>query len=149
MRWVAVLASVLLFSTTAGAGEKKELKVLFNKDDVGKVPAGWEAAQTNKGDKSSIWKVVADETAPSKTGYVLAQTAESPDKVFNLCIAKATKYKDVEVIVSFKAVKGEKDRGGGIVWRYQDPNHYYVARMNPLEDNYRVYKVVDGNRIQL
>ena len=27
--------------------------------------------------------------------------------------------------------------------------NYYIARFNPLEDNYRVYKVVDGKRIQL
>ena len=49
-------------------------------------------------------------------------------------------------MVSFKAVKGEKDQGGGLVWRYQDANNYYVARMNPLEDNFRVYKVVGGKR---
>ncbi len=33
--------------------------------------------------------------------------------------------------------------------RYRDASNFYLARMNPLEDNYRVYKVVDGNRIQL
>jgi hypothetical protein len=35
------------------------------------------------------------------------------------------------------------------VWGYQDANNYYLARLNPLEDNYRVYKVVAGQRIQL
>ena len=44
---------------------------------------------------------------------------------------------------------GKLDQGGGPVWRYQDANNYYVARMNPLEDNYRVYKVVAGKRTQL
>jgi hypothetical protein len=48
--------------------------------------------------------------------------------------------------VAFKANKGDKDQGGGIVWRYQDANNYYIARMNPLEDNFRVYKVVAGKR---
>ena len=28
-------------------------------------------------------------------------------------------------------------------------NNYYIARMNPLEDNFRVYKVVAGKRVQL
>ena len=51
--------------------------------------------------------------------------------------------------VSFKAVKGKIDQGGGPVWRYQDENNYYIARMNPLEDNFRVYKVVKGKRTQL
>ena len=41
------------------------------------------------------------------------------------------------------------DQGGGIVWRYQDANNYYVARVNPLEENFRVYKVIAGQRKQL
>ena len=57
--------------------------------------------------------------------------------------------KDVEVTVEFKAMAGKKDQGGGIIWRYQDANNYYLARMNPLEDNYRFYKVVAGKRTQL
>jgi hypothetical protein len=51
--------------------------------------------------------------------------------------------------VSFKAVCGVIDQGGGPVWRYQDADNYYIARANPLESNYRVYKVIDGKRIQL
>ena len=64
-------------------------------------------------------------------------------------MATDTNSKEIEVRVAFKAVRGKKDQGGGIVWRYQDANNYYVARMNPLEDNYRVYQVVAGERIQL
>src|SRR5262249_42881033 len=30
-----------------------------------------------------------------------------------------------------------------------DANNYYVARMNPLEDNYRLYRVVAGKRTQI
>ncbi len=145
MSWIT-LAAVL--STSAYAADDKARGFTFAKGDVGKVPAGWKATQTGKG-AGSIWKVMADETAPSKTGFALAQTAESPNAVFNLCVAKETSFKDVEVSVAFKAVRGQKDQGGGIVWRYQDANNYYVARMNPLEDNYRLYKVVAGKRIQL
>jgi hypothetical protein len=66
--------------------------------------------------------------------------------LFNICVADDTSYKDVELIVAFKAVAGKKDQGGGFVWRYQDHNNYYICRMNPLEDNFRVYKVVNGKR---
>ena len=55
---------------------------------------------------------------------------------------------DVDLAVSFKAVAGKIDQGGGPVWRYKDAKNYYIARVNPLEDNYRLYKVVDGERIQ-
>jgi hypothetical protein len=139
------LAAVL--AAPLGAGGKAGT-FRFGKDDVGKVPQGWKATQTNKG-AGSVWKVVADDTAPSKSGHVLAQTAESPSLVFNLCVAEGTSYKDVEIHVAFKAVRGDKDQGGGVVWRYQDANNYYVARMDSPEDNFRVYKVVGGKRTQL
>ena len=144
MAWFTFAALI----ASAYPGDEKARGFSFAKSDLGKVPAGWKATQTNKGE-GSIWKVVADESVPSKTGLALAQTAESPNAVFNLCVAKDTSYKDVEVNVTFKAIAGKKDQGGGIVWRYQDENNYYVARMNPLEDNYRLYKVVAGKRIQL
>lgn len=129
-------------------GEHPLRRFRFGKEDVGKLPKGWKAAQTGKGE-GSVWKVLADDTAPSQSRFVLAQTAESPSALFNLCVADDTSYKDVEVIVAFKAMKGVNDQGGGVCWRYQDANNYYIARMNPLEDNYRLYRVVAGKRIQL
>jgi hypothetical protein len=140
-------AAVLVVLVGAGVAytEERARTFTFNKADLGKVPAGWKSDQTGEG-KASVWKVVADDTAPSKSGFALAQTAEGPGRVFNLCVATDTDYKDVEASVAFKAVKGKEDQGGGIVWRYQDSNNYYVCRMNPLEDNFRVYKVTDGKR---
>jgi hypothetical protein len=137
-----------LCTLLSAADEKTRLVADFRKSDLGKVPTGWKSDKTGTGE-GSVWKVVADETGPHKTGYVLAQTAESAKAVFNLCVLDEPRYKDVEVAVAFKAIKGKLDQGGGIVWRYQDANNYYIARMNPLEDNYRFYKVVDGKRMQL
>lgn len=146
MRWFTI--GLALVSAALLAADDKARTFRFNKDDVGKLPAGWTAAKTGSGE-GSVWKVVADATAPSKTGYVLAQTAESPNKLFNLCVVNDSSYQDLELSVAFKALKGKNDQGGGLVWRYQDADNYYIARMNPLEDNYRVYKVVAGKRIQL
>jgi hypothetical protein len=148
MRWITTIALAGLLATSLVAADEKERSVVFSKDDEGKLPKGWKAEKTGKGE-GSVWKVVADRTAPSKKGYVLAQTASGPNALFNLCVMTESNYKDVDVRVAFKAVKGVKDQGGGIVWRYQDANNYYIARMNPLEDNYRLYKVVAGKRIQL
>jgi hypothetical protein len=147
MKWT-IPAALLGLACVALAADDQARALRFNKSDVGKVPAGWKAEKTGKGE-GSVWKVVADDTAPSKTGCALAQTAESPNALFNLCVAEDTNYRDVDISVAFKALKGKNDQGGGVVWRYQDANNYYIARMNPLEDNYRVYKVVAGKRTQL
>lgn len=147
MRWVnGSLVALLVAVLAAADGKVQTLK--FGKDDLGKVPVGWKADKTGKGE-GSVWKVVADATAPCRSGFALAQSAESPNAMFNLCVADAPRLMNIEVSVAFKAMAGKKDQGGGIVWRYQDANNYYIARMNPLEDNYRVYKVVAGNRMQL
>jgi Domain of Unknown Function (DUF1080) len=144
-----VLALLLAVSVAAGMTAADEPKVFtFAKADLGKVPAGWKAAQTGKGE-GSVWKVVEDKTAPSKSGFALAQTAQGPSPLFNLCVAEDASFKDVVITVAFKADAGKIDQGGGVVWRYADANNYYIARFNPLEDNYRVYKVVDGKRVQL
>jgi hypothetical protein len=146
MRWQLISVTVFLVLTQALA-EERGITVRFQKEDEGKVPAGWKVEKTGKGEGSE-WKVVADQTAPAKTGLALAQLAKSPGSVFNLCVRGEPSLKDVEVSVAFKAVAGKDDQGGGIVWRYQDANNYYIVRMNPLEDNFRVYKVQDGKRIQ-
>src|SRR3981081_2793283 len=130
MRCFNTTAVLTLLVVALTADDKKPLLTL-SKDDVGKLPAGWKAAQTGKGE-GSVWKVVADDSAPSKSGLVLAQTAAGPGGLFNLCVAEEGKYKDVEVRVAFRAVRGKIDQGGGIVWRYLDADNYYVARMNPL-----------------
>ncbi len=119
---------------------------LFNFENYAEdnIPAGWTAALTGKG-KMCQWRIVND-----NGNHVLAQTSsEPPDYRFNIITNNNLIRKEVEMSVRFKAVKGLGDMGGGPVWRYVDKNNYYVARANPLEDNYRVYKVVNGNRIQL
>jgi hypothetical protein len=129
------------------AVEAKVMKCDFETSRIGTVPKGWSVARTGAGEGSD-WKIAEDLTAPNGT-KVLAQTAESPSSTFNLCVADNTSFKDVEVSVAFKAVSGKKDQGGGVIWRYKDENNYYIARFNPLEDNYRFYKVVAGKRLQL
>lgn len=79
----------------------------------------------------------------------LLQQARNANPVFNLVLIDDTSYADLEISVLVQALDGALDQGGGPVWRVQDERNYYIARWNPLEDNYRVYKVVDGVRLQL
>jgi len=142
--WMALI----LFAGCALAADDKERSFKFGKDDLGKVPKGWTVDRTGKGD-GSVWKVAADDTAPSRSGFALAQTAKSPRAMFNLCVVDDTSFQDLSLSVAYKAISGEDDKGGGLAWRYKDANNYYVTRYNPIERNLRLYKVVDGKREQL
>jgi hypothetical protein len=80
---------------------------------------------------------------------VLAQKAVNDDTIFNVALADKTSYRDLDLSVRMKAIEGETDRGGGLVWRAKDKDNYYVCRYNPLKGaSYRVYKVVAGRRTQ-
>jgi hypothetical protein len=126
-------------------GGRTSFALSLDKAKVGDLPKGWVAAKTGEG-PGSVWKVMEDKNGKR----VLAQTSnEGPNRFFNLCVAESTSFTDIDLTVAFKAKAGKLDQGGGPVWRYKDADNYYIARMNPLKDNYRVYKVVAGKRTQL
>jgi hypothetical protein len=122
--------------------------VNFDTASAGSVPKGWSVAMTHEGG-APRWEVVADDSAPSKP-YVLAQT--STDRTsgrFPLAILETARLRDGWVSVRFKTISGERDQAAGIVWRYRDPNNYYIVRANALEDNVVLYKVENGTRTAL
>jgi hypothetical protein len=115
----------------------------FENDMEGTVPKGF--TQTATGTKqTNNWKIVND-----KGNKVVMQSAKNKGDYYNLLILDLTGYQNLIMSVKIKAVAGDEDQGGGMVWRYIDNNNYYIARYNPLENNFRFYKVVNGNRKQL
>ncbi|MBS0265017.1 MAG: hypothetical protein JSS02_23995 [Planctomycetes bacterium] len=104
------------------------------------------AGQPAAGFRTAVGKWVVAEKGDNR---VLSQTAQNGDSVFNLILRPDVLYADVELSVRLKAVAGTVDQGGGLVWRAKNAKTYYIARYNPLEDSFRVYKVVDGKRWQL
>ncbi len=113
----------------------------FDADTVDEPAAGFAG-------HSGDWRVVSDATAPSKP-QVLAQRAKSGGSIFNVALVDEGSYRDVDVSVQLRSISGRIDQGGGLVWRALDAQNYYIARYNPLEDNYRVYYVKDGRRVQI
>ena len=56
------------------------------------------------------------ESRPDGKNRVIAQHAKNEDATFNVALAASTSLKDVDLTVRLKAVAGEVDRGGGLVW---------------------------------
>ncbi|HYW62501.1 MAG TPA: hypothetical protein VE865_04795 [Bradyrhizobium sp.] len=69
---------------------------------------------------------------------------QSGRATFPLLLNDDAPIADGFVEVKFKAVAGSEDRAAGVVWRAKDANNYYVARANALEDNFVLYKTVNG-----
>ncbi len=113
----------------------------------GALPPGVTSALTGSGSPAA-WAIVEDPTAPAGP-KVLAQTStDRTDYRFPLAIFEAPVAADIDVAVRFKPVAGAVDRAAGIAVRLSDPNNYYVVRANALEDNVRLYRMVNGRRSQ-
>ncbi len=122
--------------------------VNFDTAPLGKMPPGWTASMTNSGGAPQ-WQVVRDQSAPTQP-YVLAQTSSDPTgNRCPLAILDNVSLKNGDVSVRMKPVSGREDRAGGVVWRYRDPNNYYLVRANALTKNVAVYKVERGLRTQI
>lgn len=80
--------------------------------------------------------------------FGIAETRNA-GQTYNLALLEATSLRDGAVAVSVRAHSGHQDRGGGLVFRARDADHYYVARWNPLENNVRFYVVQGGTRTPL
>lgn len=140
---------------TASATEKlapqqaagQQLSYNFDTDSAGQSPAKFHSARTGQGEEGK-WAVMADLTAPSKPNVVAQTSTDKTDYRFPLLIADEGSFRDLDLSVKFKAVSGSVDQAAGLVFRLKDPNNYYIVRANALEDNYRLYHVVDGRRRQ-
>ena len=125
----------------------KQFVYNFDTDASGQLPAKFHSAKTGGG-STEKWSVQADSSAPSQPNIVAQTSTDQTDYRFPLLISDEGSYQDLDLSVRFKAISGSVDRAGGLVFRLRDPNNYYIVRANALENNYRLYHVVNGRRSQ-
>jgi hypothetical protein len=119
----------------------------FDKDAVGRAPAGFTSYATASG-PAGKWLVQEMADAPSGRQVVVQTEADDTDNRFPVLLAEGGEYADVDVSVKGKAMAGKVDQAIGLVFRFGDPRSYYVCRANALENNLRLYKLVNGSRKQ-
>lgn len=120
---------------------------IFDQDTVGQTPAGFTSYATGDG-PAGKWVVQVMADAPSGKRVVVQVDADDTDNRFPVLIADKEDYADVDVSVKGKAISGKVDQGIGLVFRSRDPQSYYVVRANALENNVRLYKMVNNRRKQ-
>jgi hypothetical protein len=114
----------------------RDTTITFSNTDPSKLPSGWSA---EKGD----WLIDSEDANP-----VLKMTNNNGHN-FNIAVLESRYYQNIEIEARIKAIQGKEDQGGGLVWRYMNSRNYYIVRANPLENNMRLYKVVNNSRKQM
>jgi hypothetical protein len=144
MRPALALLSITLLSI-AGAGPASAQMVLPLTTSDGRVACIH--GMTGVG-RPPVWQAVSDPDGPD--GWALVETAKDPaDLRFPLCISEQGMGRDFDATLRFKPVSGTRAQVGGLLFRAQDANDYYVVRANSLDNSVRLYRMDKGKRSQL
>jgi hypothetical protein len=141
-----VFTAHLITLTLAGLllGDARKWNWDFEKYAVGEQPADF-CIENSRKDAAGKWKIADDQG-----NKVLAQLDEHPARRrYTMAVVKDQHAKHVDLSVRIKAIRGEDDQSGGVVWRYKNPETYLVARLDVTENNFRLFRFWGGNRAQI
>jgi hypothetical protein len=129
------------------AAQPQRQRIDFEIAAVGAPPPGFTAALTGGGPPPR-WVVLEDASSPAGPKVLAETSRDRTSDRFPLAVLDGVTGRDVALSVRFRPVDGRVDQAAGLVLRWRDARSYYIARANALEDNVRLYRVVDGRRIQ-
>lgn len=113
------------------------------------LPSEFKVGTLFDGRPAGEWKVLGTDRAKSPP-HVLAQLlGKGAEHAYKTVFINGVRASDLELEVSFLPIDGKADMGGGLIWRAADDRNYYLTRANPLEQNIRIYRVVQGVRHML
>ena len=145
-RGVIAAAGAVMFAAPAVA-QGRRVTQDFEAAATGIAPPGFAFALTGGGPPPR-WVILEDAFSPAGPRVLAETSRDRTDTRFPLAILDGFEARDVALAVRFRPVDGRVDQAAGLVVRYRDARNYYVVRANALENNVRLYRVVDGRRIQ-
>jgi hypothetical protein len=147
MQKLSVFALGLAASVLAGSALAADSIVLSSDWNQPGEQADRCAPRLTGGGKPPKWAIIETD---GKWG-VAETTRDATDHRFPLCVIDGATYADLadlDVSVRIRPMSGSVDQAGGLAVRVKDARNYYVVRANALEDNVRLYVVLDGERKQ-
>src|SRR5215475_257309 len=124
-----IATALLMVATTLGARAEEKTSMKY---DLGAENPKWKFAAGQWGRRASGGR------------QVLAQTAET--QPWAVALLEDQKFSDVDMSVRFRPISGKEDASGGIIFRARDGRNYFLIRANALENNFRLYTIVNGKR---
>ena len=136
------LTIVALLALLLGTLRAQVVVRTFDEDAVGAPPPGFAFAIARQ-QAPARWLVRSD----AANRYVIHLADASATGGFSLAVLEAQHPAQMRASVRLKLIDGEQV--GGIVWRYQDPENFYLAALDLRLQELALYRVSRGNRIRL
>lgn len=84
---------------------------------------------------------------PAGAGRHLVHLADPSARGWALALAPGDPLRDVVISARLRLAGGA--RAGGLVWRYQDPDNFFVAALDLTRRDLRLFRVTNGNRVTM
>ena len=134
----------MLFSAFVFSTARAQVAVrTFDEDAAGSPPPGFTFA-TARQQKTARWTVRSEGAGQHHLVHMADAAAAGG---FSLAVLDAAHPAQFRLSARVKLAEGE--RVGGLVWRYQDAENFYLAALDLVAQNLALYRVTRGNRIQL
>ncbi|MGO9453710.1 MAG: family 16 glycoside hydrolase [Candidatus Binataceae bacterium] len=122
-----------------------EVKVWnFDQDKAHEVAAGWTATE-------GAWEVIPDPSAPSQpntyglpAGRMVSSLMHGLSYNLVTILTDPTEYGDFTLEASYKGAGGYFDCSGGLIFRYVDPQNYYLLSAGCPSDYFQLNRVSGG-----
>jgi hypothetical protein len=134
----ALLALMAVTASAAASGPPRT----FDGDPVGRPPAGF-TFHVVRYSSAPRWLVQRDGT----NGFLAHGGDAAGHTGFDLAVLDGDKTRNVSVSARVRLASGQ--RSGGLVWRVQDAENYYLARLDLDRQDIGLYRVTAGNRTRI
>jgi hypothetical protein len=115
----------------------------FDKAQPGMAPPDWSFATTHRG-MPGRWVVHPDVGAPSSPNVFAQLEADKAPFRYALALYDKGYCKNGDLSAEMKIISGKSTQTGGLVWRYQDNNNFYLLTISADEDTIALLKIQDG-----
>jgi hypothetical protein len=127
-----VIAAAL---TILGSGAQN---VNYDAARQGQLPPGWSAPAAHE------WEVRSDKTAPSGPNVLQGVSGAAGESEPPLALFDKIVCRDGDLSVKFRIDGRQRGNAAGIVWRYRDPNNYYLLTLSADDRNIVLRRVRNG-----
>ena len=106
-------------------------------------PPYWSAVHTHSGPLGD-WVVRRDPSAPSRPN-VLSQLSRTGARYeFEIAVFDKVVCRDGDLSAKIRLRPGAGSKTAGLVWRYQDPNNFYMLHLSADQRNVVLFRVQGG-----
>ncbi len=116
----------------------------FDGASPGSLPGSFVVGTLFDGRPAGEWKILITDRAQSPSQVLAQLLPKGTDQTHKLLLVEGTDSANVDLNVSYLAVAGKADLGGGLLWHAADDRNYYLLRASLVEQKVRLYRVVKG-----